>query len=130
MSDTLYAMPGGVFPHTGVDFTDDEGKLVKENSGALALNDSATVPARGVVLEGGTAAQNSSIGSLGLLEGAPRVKLGGAVAKFQQIQQKDDATLEADAGSGARVVVGFALEAGASGDLVKAVLFTPQVFSA
>jgi len=130
MPDTLYARPGAVIEHTGVDFTGAEGKLVKANAGALQLNDSATTPAVGVVLEGAAADQHSSIGVLPALGGAVRVKLGGSVAKFGQLQQAADGTVEADAGAGARAVVGLAMEAGDAGDLVLAYLHEPTVFTA
>lgn len=127
MGSALLTKETAIIPHTGVDFTDKEGYLVKENAGALALNDSATAAALGVVLEGNAAAKQSSVGVLGGFSGTCRVKLGGAVTKYNRLQQKSDGTLEVDAGSGARAIVGIALETGVANDLIEAVLFSPRL---
>jgi hypothetical protein len=127
MGSALLTKEIAIIPHTGVDFTDKEGYLVKENAGALALNDSAVAAARGVILEGADDDEQSSIGILGAFAGTVRVKLGGAVAKYNLLQQKNDGTVEVDAAAGARVLVGIALEAGAAGDLIEAALFAPRL---
>jgi len=114
---------------TGVDLTGKEGYLIKNNAGVHAVNTSATVPAIAVCLEGDVAAKQSSIAMLGALDGAVRVKSSGAIAKFDKICQAADGTLVTDAGAGARVQVGTALEAAAAGDLFQAILHTPVVLA-
>lgn len=117
MNTSLFAMSVAVIASTGVDFTGKEGYLLKNNAGALAVNDSLTVPAVGVVLDGDGATKNSSIGVLGQIPPV-RLKAGGAIAKFDQVVQQNDGTVITDPGAGTgRVVVGRALEAAAAGDL-------------
>jgi hypothetical protein len=112
----------------GVDYTDKEGYLVKSAAGVHAVNDSATAPAIGVLVEGNAAAKNSTIGILGAIEGSVRMKAGGAIAKFDRVQQKNDGTVITDAGAGnARVVVGVALEAAAAGDLFEVAPIAPMI---
>lgn len=118
-----------IIPVTGVDFSASLGLLVKNNAGAPAVNDSATAPAFGVVLEGNIATRQSSIGILGAT-GPVRMKAGGAIGRFSQVQQAADGTIVTDAGAGnARVIVGVALEAAAAGDLVLVQPWDPDVRS-
>lgn len=125
----LYARENAIIVHTGLDLTDKEGYLLKESSGALAVNDSATVPARAVCLNGEVAAKDSSVGILGALAGTIRLKTSGAIAKYALVQQAADGTVVTDAGSGARVLVGVALAAAASGDLVEVATIAPRIAS-
>jgi hypothetical protein len=117
-----------IIPVTGIDLTGKEGYLVKNNAGVHALNDSATVPALGVVLEANPAAKQSSIGLLG---GIPPVRMvaGGAIALYDEVEQKNDGTVVTDAGAGARVIVGRAMEAAAAGDLFLVQPCAPQIRS-
>lgn len=110
-----------------VDFRNKEGYLVKANAGAPALNDSKTVPAFGVVLEGADDGAPSSIGILGAMPPV-RLKAGGAIAKYANVEQAVDGTVVTDEGPGtARVVVGVALEAAAAGDLFLCQTVSPQI---
>lgn len=115
------------------DQRDKEGYLVNLTSvsGVLTstVSSSATVVAEGVILEGQNTTGKSSIGIHGALGGTVRVKLSGAVSAGDKLQQAADGTLVTDAGTGARVVVGVALEDGVSGDLIEAALFTPLTLS-
>jgi hypothetical protein len=117
-----------IIPVTGVDLTGKEGYLVKNNAGVHAINDSATVPALGVVLEANTAAKQSSVG---ILSSLPPVRMvaGGAIALYDEVQQKNDGTVLTDAGAGARVIVGRALEAAAAGDQFLVQPYSPQIRS-
>jgi len=125
---SLLARGNAIIPITGNDLTDKEGYLLKESSGNLVLNDSATAPARAVCLEGNTAAKNSSAIIIGSGQ-VVRLKAGGAITKFNQVTQKNDGTVIADAGSGARVAVGIALETGVTDALIEVALQTPTVLS-
>ena len=124
----LLSRGDAIVPITGVDYTAKEGYLVKAAAGVHALNDSKTVPAFGVILEGGAAAKNSSVGVLGALGGPVRLKAGGAINQFDRVEQKNDGTVVADEGAGtARVVVGVALEAAAAGDLFEVATIAPVI---
>lgn len=125
----LFTQENAVLPFTGVDLSSARGLLLKEGSGTLAVNDSATAAARAVVLEGNEADEQSSVGVLGALPGVVRLKAGGVITKYNLLQQKNDGTVEADAGSGSRVIVGMACESAVSGDLFEAVTFAPRLAS-
>ena len=113
---------------TGVDYSGKEGYLVKAAAGVDALNDSKTVPAFGVILNGEVAAKNSSVGILGALGGSVRLKAGGAIKQFDRLEQKNDGTVVTDEAAGtARVVVGVALEDAAAGDLFEAATLAPVI---
>lgn len=125
----LFTRPTAIVVHTGVNFTDKEGYLLKENSGALAVNDSATAPARAVCLNGEVADKDSTVGILGALGGTVRLKASGSIAKYALVQQAADGTVVTDAGSGSRVIVGVALQAAASGDLFEVATIAPRLAS-
>lgn len=125
----LSVRENAIIQHTGVDFSAAEGLLLKENGAALAVNDSATVPACAVCMEGNVAARDSSAGILGALKGTVRYKLTGAVNKYGRLEQVDDGTVQADSGSGARVIVGVALETGVDGQLIEAAPLAPTILS-
>jgi hypothetical protein len=131
MSDSsLQSRGNAVYQYTGVDLSASRGLLLKsDGAGGFAVNDSATVPAVAVVLDGAVAAKVSSVGILGGLPGPVFVKLGGTVKAFSRIQQKNDGTVVADLGAGnARVVVGCLGEVGGdAGDYIPAVLFEPVI---
>jgi hypothetical protein len=130
MNSTLFAVGNAVTAHTGIDFSDKEGFLLKENAGALAINDSATVPARCVCLEGADETENSSVMPLGCVPAPIRLKAGGVISKFNRIAQKNDGTVIADPDAGARVIVGTALEDAVAGALFLAIVHAPQTFAA
>jgi hypothetical protein len=125
----LYTRESAIVAVTGVDFSTNEGYLLKNTAGVLAVNDSASVPAVAVVLEGNVAAKDSAIGILGALSGTVRLKTSGAITKFDLVQQAADGTIVTDAGTGSRVIVGRALEAAASGDLIEVATLTPRLAS-
>ncbi len=129
MNSALFAKANSVMPITGVDFTDKEGYLLKVTAGVPALNNSKTVPAQLVVLDGGTAAENSSVAALGKTPPV-RLKAGGAIAFGDRLVQNDDGTVITDPGAGtARVLVGVCLEpaGAAAGDLFLADLWSPSI---
>lgn len=132
MSSSLYARGNAILPVTGVDLSAAQGKAIKFTAGVPAVNDSATVPAIAVVLEGNVAAGNSSVGFLGGLVAPVLVKLAAdtAAVKFGDgLMQKNDGTFTKDTGAGARCVAGFvtAPNGGVAGDLIEAQLVAPQI---
>lgn len=133
MADSsLQARGNAVVQCTTVDFSASRGLLVAADAnGVLSVNASATVPAVGVVMDGGAVGKISSIGMLGGLPGPVWVKLSGTVKPFQRIQQAADGGVVVDAGPGnARCVVGALLdEGGVAGDIVPAVLFESNILA-
>lgn len=134
MSSALFARQAALVAATpAADQRDKEGYLVNLTSvsGVLTstVSSSATVVAEGVILEGQNTTGKSTIGIHGALSGTVRVKLSGPVSAGDKLQQAADGTLVTDAGTGARAVVGIALEDGVSGDLIEAALFTPLTLS-
>lgn len=106
-----------------------EGYLVTIAGDVASLSASATTVARGVILEGQATTGQSSVGILGALAGTVRLKASGAITKGDRVQQHTDGSVVTDAGTGARVVVGVALETGVSGDLIEVATFTPVTLS-
>lgn len=128
MGSALLSRENAIVSITGVNYAAKEGYLVKAAAGVHALNDSKTVPAFGVILDGAAAAKDSAVGILGALSGPVRLKAGGAISQFDRLEQKNDGTVVADEGAGtARVVVGVALEAAAAGDLFEAATLAPVI---
>lgn len=107
------------------------GMTLSTVSGVLTatVSASATVVIKGIVTEAGTVAQGVSLAVPGSAPGGTAVKLSGTVAAGAFIQQAADGTFVTDAGTGARVIVGIALESGVSGDLIEAILQTPVTLS-
>ena len=131
---SLFTRTSAVIPALGAtDLTGKEGytvtlSVVSSNLTAT-LSASATAPSTGVILDGAVAAKNSGIGILGALSGTVRLKTSGAINAGARVQQAADGTIVTDAGTGARVVIGVALETAASGDLIEVATFTPLTLS-
>lgn len=129
----FFSMGDSIIPSLGVDFSAALGKAVKSVAGVPAVNDSVTVPAVAIVLEGNIATRQSSLGLLGGLDAPVLVQISAAANPLKQydtIQQAADGTFTNDAGAGtARVVCGViaAPQGAVAGDLVPALLFTPQI---
>src|SRR5574343_170714 len=114
MSSPLLAADSAIVAATGAtDLSSKRDSLVTLSvvSSVLTatLSASATVRAKGVVLEGGTTSQSSTIGILGCMEGPAYLKCGGTITAGDFVQQNTDDTIVTDAGTGARTVVGVAL---------------------
>lgn len=115
------------------DYSANEGYGVTlgVTSGLLTatVSGSATAPIEGIIAEAGTVAQGVSVAVPGATPGGIHVKLSGAVTAGDKLMQAADGTFVTDAGSGARVVVGIALETGVSGDLIEMLMQTPVTLS-
>lgn len=91
------------------------------------LSASATVPATGVVVDGGTTSNTSTIAILGA-GAVVWMKTSGAITAGARVQQAADGTIVTDAGAGsARVVVGVALQTAVSGDLIEVATIAPMI---
>jgi hypothetical protein len=124
---SLYARGNAIVPFTpSASQEDKEGYLVDLAGNVATISASASVPAKGVILEGQNTTGVSSIGILGGLAAPVRLRAGGTIAKGAELQQNNDGTVLTDAGAGnARLIVGIALEAAVAGQLFDAVTHTP-----
>lgn len=126
------AMEQGVIALTPTaDHTDSRGYFVEASSGSAAIVNAATDIPLGVIVDGQPTTGKSSIAvSPGLIV---KVKVTGTspgtinLGTFLTV--KNDGTVQADGGSGARVQVARALESGAANELIDAVLITPVSFA-
>lgn len=89
------------------------------NPGKVKLANAADAAPVGVITTPADGAEdNVSVAVVGF-NGTVRVKLGGAVDAFDTLTLKADGTVEAD---GAGTIVAKAMESGAAGELIEAVL--------
>lgn len=113
-----------------VDHSEKEGYFVILTAGLPVVSAAVTDVPFGILIDGEAANGVDSIGVCGGNLPTVRVKLSGPVSKGNTLQLHSDGSCVVDAGSGARVVVGQALEDGVSGDLIEAVILTPVKYSA
>jgi hypothetical protein len=100
------------------DYSTKQGYLVDLADNVATISTSASVRAKGVILEGSATTGYTQVGILGAYGSPVYMKTGGAITRGAWVQQSTDGTVVTDAGSGARVVVGVALETAVSGDLI------------
>lgn len=109
--------------HTGL-----EGYFIELDSGEAAVCNSAADIPFGIILTGGPSSDAVAT-CAGGFAGTVKVKVTGTspgtIVAGTMLTLKADGTVQADAGSGARVQVAQALEAGAAGELIEAVLIKP-----
>jgi hypothetical protein len=111
--------------HTGLDgyFILPTGGLVASATAALPL---------GVITEGDTTTGKNSV-ALPNFGGTVKVKVTatspGTIVAGSYLTVKADGTVHLDSGSGARIQVARALEAGAAGELIEAYLVHPAILS-
>lgn len=135
MSSALLIRDAAILPFTpAADYLTKKGYLVTLSGNTATLSASATVRARGVILEGnrssaGYATEEVTVGILGAVAGTVPMKLSGTVTKGDALQQHTDGTVITDAGSGSRVIVGIALESGVSGDIIEVAPQSPLPLS-
>jgi hypothetical protein len=124
---TLYSRGNAIVPFTpSASHLDKEGYLVDLAGDIATISSSASVPAKGVILEGKDVTGVSSIGILGGIAAPVRLRAGGTIAKGAEVQQNTDGTVITDAGNGnARLIVAVALEAAVAGQLFDAVTHKP-----
>ena len=115
------------------DHREKRGFLVEidGNGKAAVINSAADLPF-GVILDGQNSSDANAQDSIGVLGGnlgtVPMVA-GAAITKGQRLQAQNDGTVIPDAGSGARVIVGRALEDAAATERFEAVGFAPVALS-
>ncbi len=108
------------------DHTTLEGYFVENSSGKAAIVNAATDIPIGPILDGEDTAGRDTVAIAGAFAGTCLVKLSGTVAQFALLQLAADGTCVTDAGTGARVIVGRALQAGVSGSLIEATIIHPD----
>lgn len=129
------ARDNAVIPFTpAADYSAAKGKLVDLAGEVATLSASATVIAKGVIVEpndtaAGYAAEKVAVAILGACAGTVSMRCSGVIAKGAAVQQAADGTIVTE-GAGARVVVGIALEAGAVGENIDVAAFTPRYYAA
>lgn len=114
------------------DQSSSRGYFVEASSGSAAIVNAATDDAIGVIVDGQPTTGRSSIALCGSGLVA-KVKVTGTspgtIALGTYLTVKSDGTVQADAGSGGRVRVARALEAGAANELIDAILINTAVLS-
>ena len=114
------------------DQTHYRGYFVEASSGSAAICNAATDLPIGVIVDGQPTTGQSSIAvAPGLIVKVKVTGTGpGTIANGTLLTLKADGTVQADAGSGARVQVARALEAGAANELITACLLQPVALAA
>lgn len=114
------------------DHTGKEGYFVENSSGSAAIVNAATDIPIGVITEGGETTGKSAI-AVPAFGGIVKVKVTdtspGTITLGTYLTVKSDGTVQADAGTGSRVRVARAVEAGAAGELIDAYLMEPVALS-
>jgi len=106
-----------------------EGYFVTNSLGTATVSSSAADIPFGVILDGEDTDGQSSVAVCGGFAGTCKVKASGTILEGALLQLHTDGSVITDAASGARVIVGRALEAAASGELIEAVIFRPDARS-
>jgi hypothetical protein len=120
-----------ILPFTpSADHRTKEGYFVDLSGGEAVLSSSATTRPFGLILEGENTDGVDSIAVCGGNAGPARVKASGTIAQGAYVQLHTNGSVVTDATSGARVLVGIALESAVSGDLFECQLITPIYYSA
>jgi hypothetical protein len=125
-----FARENAVVPFTpAADQSEKRGYLVALAGDTATLSASATVPAKGVILDGEDTDGQSSIGILGTINGTVRMKSSGVITKGDFVAQHTDGRIKTDPAAGARVIVGVALESGVEDELIEVAPITPQTLA-
>ena len=122
-----------VIRETATDLSAAIGKTVTFAAGVPSVSASATVPVSGIVLDARkrVVGSNTSYDNSILLLGSGEVVLAKisatatAISAGDELQQAADGTLTNDAGSGARLIVGVAIQPAVAGDLARVLVFKP-----
>lgn len=124
------AFDGAVVPFAPTaDQSASRGFFVEASSGSVAICNAATDIPLGVIVDGAPATTGRSAIAISESGAIAIVKVTGTapgtIVVGTYLTLKADGTVQADAGSGARMQVARALEAGAANELIAAVLFKP-----
>lgn len=127
---SLFRRDNAVIPFTpSADHSEKKGYLVDLAGEVATISASATVPAKGVILNGEDVDGQSAIGILGPINGTVLMKSSGVIAKGAFVAQHTDGRIKTDPAAGARVLVGVALEAAVADDLIEVAPFAAKVLA-
>lgn len=127
----MIARKEAIFKATpAADHSEKEGYFVEGTLASVSVCNAATDIPLGVIVQGEATTGQDSIAVCGGNVGTCHVKLTGTVAQGAFLQLTATGTVITDAGTGARVVVARAMEAGVTGDLIEAVLLNPVAYAA
>lgn len=101
------------------DYTGKEGYGVTATGGVATIGTSDKVPHIGIILQGADTNGKVIVALCGYHQPV-WIKVSGNVTKGEFMKQHTDGTYVADTASGTRVVGAIAMEAGKSGDLIRA----------
>jgi hypothetical protein len=111
---------------TDEDLTGKEGRFVRiSNSDTICLVNYALEKPLGLLLVGGKAYERVTVAIPGALAGTVRVKINGPVSFGELLQLTATGCVEAYSNEFPQMVVGVALEAGITGELIEAALYVP-----
>ena len=126
----MIARSSAIFPVTPTaDHTGLEGYFILP-TGALVSSATAAVPL-GVITEGFETTRKDSVATHNFA-GSVKVKLGGtpgSVVAGSYLVLNADATAKLDPGTGSRIRVARAIEAGVANELIEAILIDPAILS-
>jgi hypothetical protein len=109
-----------------VDLTGQEGRFVRiSNNESICLVDYALEKPLGLLLTGGKANERVTLAIPGGLAGTVRVKIYGPISFGELLQLTSTGCVEGYSNDAPRMVVGVALEAGKTGELIEAALYVP-----
>jgi hypothetical protein len=123
-------------PYQSEDYTAKAGyPVLLEDGAAIIAGDATGDPPFGVIVEGAKAPEKVTVAvAAGGLAGTVRVKLAQAVTApgtlLKLVDTAAGVAFGPDTGTGARIVMAQALETGAIGELIEAVLFKPITYNA
>ena len=128
------AFEGAIVPFAPTaDQSASRGYFVEASSGSVAICNAATDIPLGVIVDGGSSTSAKSSIAISGAGAVAIVKVTGTspgtINVGTYLTLKSDGTVQADAGSGARVQVARALESAAAGELIAAVLINPITLS-
>ena len=109
-----------------VDLTGQEGRFVRmSNADTVCLVDYALEKPLGLLLTGGKPYERVTLAIPGGLAGTVRVKINGTVSFGELLQLTATGCVEAYSNEFPQMVMGVALEAGKTGELIEAALYVP-----
>ena len=113
---------------TDEDLTGKEGRFVRiSNSDTICLVNYALEKPLGLLLVGGKAYERVTVAIPGALAGTVRVKISGPVSFGELLQLTATGCVECYSNEFPQMVVGVALEAGVTGELIEAALYVPTL---
>jgi hypothetical protein len=112
-----------------VDHSAKSGYLATFSGETATLSASATVPATLIILDGQATTGKDTCAVLGNFPAPVLMKSSGVITKGALVQQSTDGSVVTDATTGARVIVGVAMQSAVSGDLFMVAPIGPVIYT-